>query len=366
MSSAGNLIVVAHPKDEVLSFSSVAKGAVIVAATDFPGFEEAGAALGASETIRLGLFASPRFRLPSTAIAEALGRLGSFSRVYTHSPLDPNPMHQDVALAVARTLGAVRVPSTNQPLDETYILDPKAYSRKLELLNRFYAPHLEAEESCIAPAAAVSAIEAFSDARAEDMMRATSLTHFDRVLDEAADTWAFERSPYERMRFKRSADLIAQHISPPKRIIELGACEGLMTLEIARRYPAAQITAVEPNPRFAARIRERLAGAPNVEILERSADVVDLRADLVIAAEVLYYLPDRVAQIVARIDAPYVFTSYHGPFDHELAALLGRSHFAEIGRDRLPIRFEPTDGDHSPFLVRRVGATMRLFGRTTV
>ena len=84
-------------------------------------------------------------------------------------------------------------------------------------------------------------------------------------------------------------------------MVEIGACEGAMTAVLRETVPAAVIRAVEPHPVFAGRLRERFRGDDRIEIREESVFQTDLNADAVIMAEVLYYFPDHVQDILERV-----------------------------------------------------------------
>ena len=97
-----------------------------------------------------------------------------------------------------------------------------------------------------------------------------------------------------------------------------------MTRRLRTLFPGAKIGAVEVNPVFARRWRARLGQAPDIDIVEASAQGVPLSADLVCLAEVVYLIPDHYMDLLGRLKARYLLTSYVGDFDDRVSACLRR------------------------------------------
>jgi hypothetical protein len=98
-------------------------------------------------------------------------------------------------------------------------------------------------------------------------------------------------------------------------------------------------------------------------VVEASILEIPLVADLVLLAEVLCYVPDHLADIVARVKAQYVLTSYGADFDDQVALCLRRCGWENcIAVSVLP-RFEPIGGRTSFLTVRRPGSNIRLWKR---
>ncbi len=103
------------------------------------------------------------------------------------------------------------------------------------------------------------------------------------------------RPPHRRKQWMRYLDILTFIAPYAPTILELGCCEGLMTVEIARR--ARHVVAVDWSPTCLARARAR--GLDNVEWVED--DVMALTAqwrrqerhfDLVVASDVLEHVED--------------------------------------------------------------------------
>ncbi|HYO73084.1 MAG TPA: class I SAM-dependent methyltransferase [Archangium sp.] len=359
---AATLIVAAHPEDVARLFSTVCAGAhvVIVAEEDSHGreLEAVGLALGALGTRTL----TPAGLGPWCREQRARGDV----RVFTHSPQEDAPRHRDVCLAVSRVFDRLHVPALGARPTAFRVLDDAAFQRKLDLLNALYRERPGGTEACTHPVRDGLGVEAFCEVRHSDVVRALSLTK-PEIFAELEDPWGFTHSTYERERYALTARLLGaltEQGRPPRSVVDVGACEGVMTEQLRALFPEAVVHAVESDPHFVARLRERLGGDDRVRIVEASALEVPLEADLVLLAEVLYYLPVEAGrELLGRIRASHLLTSYGGPFGEEVHAALREFGWREEARGSLPARIEPVDGVASPLLVRRAGTEVRLWSR---
>lgn len=365
--SVASLIVVAHPEDVVRLFSTVAPGASVVVVADAREVDEftrrelhaVGEALGARST---RLMASSEVG-PWLREQAARGAV----RVHTHSPQEDAPRHREVCLAVGRAVDRLRVPALGARPTAVTVLDDKAFHHKLGLLNALYRERPgNAGAACTLPVRDGPGIEAFCDIHPADVVRALSLTK-PELFDELEDPWGFTHSTYERERYALTARLLgtlAREGRAPRSVMDVGACEGLMTEQLLALFPDARVHAVESEPGFVARLRARLGGDARVRVVEASALDVPLEADLVLLAEVLYYLPMPEGwALLGRLRARHLLTSYGGPFAGEVHAALEARGWKTVAEDSLPARIEPIDGVSSPLLVRRAGTQVRLWGR---
>lgn len=134
-----------------------------------------------------------------------------------------------------------------------------------------------------------------------------------------------------------------------------------MTRRLRTLFPGAKIRAVEVNPVFAQRLRERLGNDPGADIVEASVLDVPLSADLVLLAEVLYYVPESLTDILAAVRAKYLLTSYVGDFDEQVSLCLRRCEWHDVLSAQVAPRLEPVDGRTSFLTVRRPGGNIRLW-----
>jgi hypothetical protein len=354
------LIVAAHPEDVARLFSTVCAGAEIAVVAEEDGLgrelETVGRALGARGMRAL----TPAGLEPWCREQAARGGV----RVFTHSPQEEAPRHRDVCLAVSRVFDRLQVPALGARPTAFQVLDDAAFQRKLELLNALYRDRPGGTEACTHPVRDGLGVEAFCEVRHADVVRALSLTK-PEIFAELEDPWGFTHSTYERERYALTAHVLgALTGSPPRSVVDVGACEGLMTERLRSLFPEAVVHAVEADPHFVARLRQRLGGDARVRIVEASALDVPLEADLVLLAEVLYYLPVEAGrELLGRIRASHLLTSYGGPFGEEVHAALRELGWRQVVCGSLPARIEPVDGVASPLLVRRAGTDVRLWSR---
>jgi LmbE family N-acetylglucosaminyl deacetylase len=374
------LVLVAHPNDETIGFSSVCAGADVVSATDggrdgravarADGFQQACARLGARRSLLLNLPDIFPWRLPVDVLVERLQALGPYHRIYTHSPFEGHPHHRDVALAASRCFEEIWVRSLGGYAAEAHVLDRQAFYRKLEILNTIYRRELTLPDEDPPRSAAemldhVAGVESYVPTRWSEVIQALALTNPEMPTD-LPNVWAFEVSAYELERYDCTCQMLKQgcQAPPPASILELGACEGAMTRRLRHLFPGAQICAVESHPTFARRLREHVSKDGRIEVVEASIEDIPLAADLIVMAEMLSYLPQSAMSILSRLRASYLLTSYRGTFDACIRQSLQAFGWREsVSAEVLP-RFEPVDGRDSLLIARRSGTQIRLWRPT--
>jgi LmbE family N-acetylglucosaminyl deacetylase len=375
--SASVLVLVAHPDDETIGFSSVCAGADVVSVTDgrwggradarADGFQQACELLGARRALLLNLPDIFPWRLPGEVLADRLRALGPYRRVYTHSPFEVHPHHRDVALAASQCFEEIWVRSLGGYAAEAHVLDQEAYERKLDILNTIYRRELTLPEEDPQRWVAemldtVAGVEPFVPARRTEVIQALALTS-PEIPADLPNAWAFEVSAYELERYNRTCQVLAQacQAPPPASILELGACEGAMTRRLRHLFPSAHICAVESHPVLVRRLREHICRDRRINVVEASIRDIPLAADLIVMAEMLWYVPEPVTNVLSRLRGSYLLTSYRGTFDTCLRQCLQAFGWREtISAEVLP-RFEPRDGRDSLLIARRPGTQIRLW-----
>jgi hypothetical protein len=367
--SPSTLVLVAHPGDETLAYSTVCAGSDVVSVTEggWPGFTEefrsACDRLGAKRALSLSLPNVDPWRLPKEVLIDRLKALGPYSRVYTHSPLEQHSHHQDVALVASQCFKEIWVRGCGGYAVEAHVLSRGAFGRKLEILNQVYACQMAtpADNDHFFSTEAIG-LEAFVPTRFSEVSQALAHTSSGVCLG-VSDPWAFETSPYEQERYDRTCAVLAHIVKegPLSSIIEIGACEGAMTRRLRTLFPSAKVTAVEVNPDFARRLRARLGQDPAISVVEASVVEIPLSADLLCLAEVLYLVPDRYMDLLGRLKAHYLLTSYTGDFDERVSEGLRRYGWRNIVTEQVLPRFEPVDGSASFLIIRRPGSHVRLW-----
>ncbi|MDA8165275.1 MAG: PIG-L family deacetylase [Desulfobacteraceae bacterium] len=371
------LVVVAHPDDETLSFSSVCPGADVALVTNGNWLGRGAARAGEFRAAcrLLGVRSALRFELPDLyphplphdELLARLRGLGRYDRVYTHSPLDSHPHHRSVSLAAAEAFQEAWIPAQGCRPTEVAVLDDDSFAAKLGIMNTVYFKEIFApDQSYELQSQDIGAVEAFSRVSYPEVVRALALTRH-QLRPELPDVWGFETSPYEAERLDLTCRLLAEAIpgAAPWVIIEVGACEGSMTERLSTAFPAARVQAVEPHPVFAGRLRRRIKHCANVEVIEADAVAVDLKADVITFAEVLYYLvPEAANRLLARAEAKHLLTSNYPGYDDQVVRWLSSLGWRESKAATLPPRFEPIDS-RSSIIARRVGTTIRMWRRLT-
>ena len=107
----------------------------------------------------------------------------------------------------------------------------------------------------------------------------------------ARDPWSYETSEYERTKYERTLEAIGA--IGRAHVLEIGCAEGLFTSLLAER--GANVLAVDICGRALERAQHRCAAWPGVRFacLDISSAPVEGAFDMVVCAEVLYYLHQR-------------------------------------------------------------------------
>lgn len=375
--SVSTLVLVAHPVDEILGFSSVCARADVVSVTDGRGggciaaradeFRQACERIGARRPLLLNLPDIFPWRLPLEVLVERIRTLGPYRRVYTHSPFEAHPHHRDVALAASRCFEEIWVRSLGGYAAEAHVLGKEAYQRKRDILNTIYRRELTLpdEDPCRSGAETldnIAGVESFVPTQRPEVIQALALMS-PEIPADLPNVWAFEVSPYEIERYDHTCQLLEQacQAMPPASILELGACEGAMTCRLRRLFPSAEICAVESHPAFARRLREHVGQGHRVKVVEASVCDIPLEADLIVMAEMLTYVPEPVMDVLSRLRGRYLLTSYRGTFDTCLRQGLQACGWRESLSAQVLPRFEPVDGRDSLLIARRPGTQIRLW-----
>ncbi|MFI5805870.1 hypothetical protein [Streptomyces sp. NPDC051561] len=316
------LVVVLRAEDAALDFLSVLSGAGAGPEGDAAGGEvrvlccdtERWLTLPPGGTLaeRLAPLAPEVRQADAPAVSPGPGKLaelltgavaGRSARVWTHSPADNRRergrLGRDVAAAdhglpVRHAVGYS--PYLQFVSDEERPLDRAGVTAKLDFVNRYCGPLLstEASESVIYTAR-VPATERFftiEGPREREGLFAL-LASLGEEAATVADPWEFESSVYERTRLDATTAWIAGHRLPGEGpLVEVGACEGALTVRLAAK--GYRVAATEPNPLFRDRLAARVAtGADSVRVhpddLEGLAASPRLPGAAYLLIEMLYY-----------------------------------------------------------------------------
>ena len=113
--------------------------------------------------------------------------------------------------------------------------------------------------------------------------------YFEKLYAESPDPWEFQTSEYEHRKYQQTLEVLQERRF--NRALEVGASIGVYTAMLAPYCD--DLLAVDTSERAVSLARERLSGRENVHIEQRTLpeEMPDGPFDLIVASEVLYYLP---------------------------------------------------------------------------
>lgn len=116
--------------------------------------------------------------------------------------------------------------------------------------------------------------------------------YFEDLYSGSRDPWGFETSEYERRKYERTLGVLKDRRY--RRALEVGASIGVFTGMLAPLCD--ELLGVDVSEKALSVARERLAGFPHVwfELRELPEEMPEGPFDLILASEVLYYLPREV------------------------------------------------------------------------
>jgi SAM-dependent methyltransferase len=124
---------------------------------------------------------------------------------------------------------------------------------------------------------------------------------FDHFFD-GGDPFGFDVNPEEQLKFQGTLQVCGD--GPFGRVLELGCAVGSFTELLAPR--AREVIALDVSPAAVEQVARRLRGHPNVRGVAMTipAEFPEGTFDLVVASDVLYYLPvEDLRRCVERIEA---------------------------------------------------------------
>ena len=132
-------------------------------------------------------------------------------------------------------------------------------------------------------------------------MKRLERDYFEKLYSETPDPWDFATSEYEKRKYERTlAALGGRHFG---RALEAGSSIGIFTALLAPYCD--ELLALDTSERAVEIARERLSGYSNVRIERRTIpeEMPEGPFDLIVASEILYYLPREVVlQTIRRFE----------------------------------------------------------------
>ncbi len=122
--------------------------------------------------------------------------------------------------------------------------------------------------------------------------------YFEKLYAESPDPWEFETSAYERRKYGRTLDVLRGRRF--RRALEVGASIGVFSEMLAPQ--CEELLAVDTSRRAVEIARERLSRYPHARVERRTLpeEMPHGSFDLILASEVLYYLPQEVMLLTLR------------------------------------------------------------------
>jgi LmbE family N-acetylglucosaminyl deacetylase len=294
-----NLIIIAHPDDETLWFSSILLRnnceVVLVTCGDSKDkkrreerrreFEKTMKLFSIKKyTILWHEDTENRLNLSKLEIDLRKFLGNNYEKIYTHGPYGEtynHQHHQDVSYVVHKIFKNQKVCSAAWNLfpDEINVLEKDEYILKKYIIGTIY----EKEYEKLQDAYEISAIEKFIQLDFDEVdVYYWSCANFGDnhdYLSKYKDFWGFTSSPYEIERHDLIIDIIKK--IPCKKILEIGAYEGVLTDKLSVNY---QVDCVEKCAKYKKTLKEK-----GFSVID-SQNYADY--DLVLLAQVLEYMPD--------------------------------------------------------------------------
>jgi cyclopropane fatty-acyl-phospholipid synthase-like methyltransferase len=124
---------------------------------------------------------------------------------------------------------------------------------------------------------------------------------FEKRYLERGDYWNYETSDYERAKYRRTMDFIVALRSGNASVLEVGCSVGVFTELLAAQFE--QVTAIDVSREALALAAQRHA-RPNIRFLRSDIRGIPAtsRYDVIVCAEILYYLPEEdVARVLNKL-----------------------------------------------------------------
>ena len=124
------------------------------------------------------------------------------------------------------------------------------------------------------------------------MRKRLTRSYFEELYAESPDPWEFETSEYEQRKYERTLEALEGR--EYRRALEVGSSIGVFTRMLAPL--CGELLAVDTSEKAVEIARERTKDQLHVRVERRTLpeEMPDGPFDLILASEVLYYLPEEV------------------------------------------------------------------------
>lgn len=286
-------------------------------------------------------------------IAEALGPLDGYARIYTHSVQDNRPLGARIAAAVGSRVPEVWTAAGGGAVDQVIRSPSAQFARRMALLSEHYADLLAEDLIPARELRDTLLLQRHAGDRLYRYFRGYVEWHPGEF--DYTQPWSLESSAYEERRY--AAELEILHRFPWQRLVEVGACEGAFTERICAAFPGRDVIAFEPDPWFFERLRHRMEG--RAETRRGDAEAAGaVECDALLFSSAIYYLwkmPYRMLRNAHHVVVSHARRFHRDRLDHLFLA----QGFDAIHRAEVPACVEPMEG----ILEVKYGTEIRVWRR---
>lgn len=254
--------------------------------------------LGIEQFQRLEISYSENIKETLCLISEKLPDLSLYDDVYCYSTKDNIKRNAVIAAATGSKCVYFWSLAVGGIVDDIVSSDAKSYSYLIELINKYVPYSLitgEISPLNIKNVLLLQKVSGLSQYRYFLSCIAWNLQAFN-----LGDPWELATSKYENNRHEMELAVLSRLTW--KKIVEVGACEGVFTQKLCERFPNAKVLAIEPDDYFYAKLKD--LKYDNIRTIHADCRVVkDIKVDVLFISNVLYYLskiPHEIFETRAR------------------------------------------------------------------
>lgn len=319
IADATDLVIVAHPDDEILEFYSIlfpTQGLQpwVVVCTEGNSHRSCFLSqLLASGKLPYVMFSPQQSHFDRKLDLDALVKFlikcqpPNLKQIWTHNPADGHHQHCQVALSVSRAFPETPTFYSHGVVYQEYQfvadicnqLSLIQIENKIEMLNSNYSDQLKYHRRWNSPGInthSILSVERFFRLSPKEVQCLYALRHsMDCDFEKNDDPRCFIHSLYESERLDATIAFVKHWLDPDVHtIVEVGSCRGNLTQRLYNSGYHAFIVC-EPNEQSRKRLVNKLQGC-NIKIidydLEKLSGSREFRSDAYLLFEVIYYLND--------------------------------------------------------------------------
>jgi 2-polyprenyl-3-methyl-5-hydroxy-6-metoxy-1,4-benzoquinol methylase len=123
---------------------------------------------------------------------------------------------------------------------------------------------------------------------------------FERLYLENSDPWNYRSSPYERQKYERVLACSLKWRSASETALDVGCSVGVFSHMLAAHFD--KVTAIDVSKEALSAATRHNSGAKNLRFMHSDLQSLDTEGqyDVIVCAEVLYYITERDVEVVCR------------------------------------------------------------------